>query len=535
MTVPPTRRTVLLGLLGITLFAAGLRWWMVAHTAMPSRDCLIFVRIALQLYDPPKSRFDAVRQLDGPADVLRETDQPPGYPLAILGAATLLRNDLDTATGDQMVFAAQLVSAVCGVLLTFPLFGVASRLFGPAVGLLACLWFQLLPVFTEVTSDGLSDGLFLLTAAGAMWFGLNVLNRQKWYGGLSHGVLAGVCVGAGYLVRPDSLIVGGAIGCVLAGTCVARWKRRERGLPVFLGGVGLAVATAALMYPYVSIIGKLTNKPSLSDAQAAAPAVSIPLAAWRDADAVGSKEVWAAKALGTEVLKGTHYLLPFFALAGILRARKRWGEAEILLPLAVLLLHLGVLWYLAVRAGYVSQRHTLLTGMVGAVFAASALPCAGALGVRLFRIGSPSLWTGLWVLLIAGLCLPRDFHSLHADRAGHRAAGEWLAREGNPHFSVVDPFGWAEFYSGRTVRGWTTANPIRRPFVYTVLEPNAASPHSRLPWLADANKLAARGEVVFQYPPDVPPDRIKVAVYRSPPLQFAESEEGIRRANGAVP
>lgn len=527
MTVPPSRRTVVLCLLGITLLAAGLRWWVVAHAVMPSRDCLTFVRIALHLYDPPKSRVDPVRQLAGPADVLRETDQAPGYPYAILGTAAALGYDLRTATAEQMIFAAQLVSAVCGVLLTFPLFGVASRAFGPVVGLLAALWVQVLPVFVEVTSDGLSDGPFLLTAVAALWFACNVLNRRRWPGGLLHGGLAGVCVGAGYLVRPDSLIVGAAIGLTLLGTAAARWARRDGGWRVFLGGLAFLVGTAAVMAPYVAVIGKLTNKPSgqgMLDADATAPAVRVPFAAWWEGPAAGGapKSVWAAAAVGAEALKTSHYLLPAFALIGLCQARRRWREPEIILMLLAVGLHLGALWYLAVTAGYVSQRHTLFSVVTAAVFAARALANAGDVERFLFRRGPKAFWAAAWAAVIVAIGLPRCFLPLHEDRAGHRAAGEWLAAHANPRHAVVDPFGWAEFYSGRTVRGWSTAHPDLPPLVYAVSEPNAATPHSRLPWLADAAKLAARGEIVFQYPADAPPDKVRVTVHRGPPLKKAE-------------
>ncbi|WP_020473986.1 glycosyltransferase family 39 protein [Zavarzinella formosa] len=543
MTFPPpptaSRRTVVLALFGITLLSIGLRWWMVAHTVVPSRDCLVFVRIAMQLYDPPTSKLPPFRQLDGPADVLRETDQPPGYPLAILGMAKMLGDDLSTVTADQMILAAQLVSLFSGVLLIFPMFGVASRVFGPVVGLLACLWYQVLPVFVEVTSDGLSDGLFLLTSVSALWFGLNVFDRVTWKGGLLHGLLAGVCVGAGYLVRPDSLIVGLAIGLMFAATSAARWIRRESGRVVFLGGIGVVVGTVLLMSPYVSIIGKITNKPAgqkLTDTidgdenkptyferHSQLPVVRIPFAAWWDpnTDGNGSRVVWGAKALGSEFLKGAHYLLPFFAILGIFLSRRRWTESPVLLLMLMLGLHMGVLWYLAVGVGYVSQRHTLLSVMVAAIFAASFLPAIGAWGVGILKRGSVRFWMGMWVLVILGSCLPRDFQKLHAERAGHREAGEWIRREGDSKYPVVDPFGWTEFYSGRTVRGWTTATNTG-PFMYSVIEPNAKSHHSRLPWLELADKLAARGEIVFQYPADASPKDVKVAVYRSTPLKPGE-------------
>jgi hypothetical protein len=48
-----------------------------------------------------------------------------------------------------------------------------------------------------------------------------------------------------------------------------------------------------------------------------------------------------------------------------------------------------------------------------------------------------------------------------------------------------------------------------------IFEPNAKSPHSRLSFYTFIRDLYLRPEceMVYQYPPDVPPEQIKVAVY----------------------
>ena len=156
---------------------------------------------------------------------------------------------------------------------------------------------------------------------------------------------------------------------------------------------------------------------------------------------------------------------------------------------------------------------------VTCLFGAAALPVVGRLGVRWWKRGTERQWGAMLALLLVASAVPRDIRTFHAERAGHRQAGQWLAEHADQSSPVVDPFGWAEFYSGRTVRGWTTANPYRGPTVYAVVEPNAKSHHSRLPWLEPATRLMAQGELVFQYPAGVPADQIHVAVYKSPPLK----------------
>ena len=82
-------------------------------------------------------------------------------------------------------------------------------------------------------------------------------------------------------------------------------------------------------------------------------------------------------------------------------------------------------------------------------------------------------------LLVLAVSLPRDMRSLHHERAGDKAAGYWL-KEHADGVAIVDPFGWAEWYSGRTLREWPWLNPTPDRDLYIVFTPNAKSPHSRL-------------------------------------------------------
>jgi hypothetical protein len=272
------------------------------------------------------------------------------------------------------------------------------------------------------------------------------------------------------------------------------------------------------------VLGKTPQKVFFSRESAQLRAVNLPIAAWWDPkeNAGESKPVWAAKSLWAEYSKAAHYALPWFALIGILALRRRLGDSRLVLLLLIAILHLSVLWLMAWQVDYVSQRHTLLTVMITSVFAAASFPIVGAWLIRKW----PTEWLRKWTpwrvgaaltLLIMAVALPRDFRSLHRERAGHKAAGYWL-REHAKSETIVDPFGWAEWYSGRTLREWPELNPTADRELLIVFEPNAKSPHSRLERYEFAREMHKKAELKFQYPEGAAPDDPRVvAVYRYQP------------------
>src|SRR5262245_48401216 len=518
----------------ILFLAIGVRAWMIANTTVPSRDCIVFVRYALNLESPPDDL--------GRINVIRKEEHPPGYPAAILGMSWLVRSawgDPATAiSAESMGLSAQLVSAVSGVLLAIPFYLLVRRVFDSNTAFAAVAIYEVLPVFVEVTSDGISDGLFLLTAVCALWFTVRALETtSRCVAGIC-GAGAGVCCGLGYLVRPDGLIVAAAIGLTFAGVLVRRLRSRSsRQLPLF-AGIGLVFAVACVGGPYMALIGGLTNKPAgkgLSDTiqggepdkayfdrSSSSRPVNLPLGPRWDPVAHGdqSKPIWAAKSLFNEYLKAAHYAVPAFALTGLLALWRRWGDPRIVLLLAFAGVHACVLYLLAWKIGYVSQRHTLPEVLVTCVFAAASFPVLGANGARWSRRGTEWRWGAVWAVLLIAAALPRDFRSLHSERAGDKAAGKWLAEQ-DATIQVVDPFGWTEWYAGRTLRTIPDPDPRMGPFVFAVFTPNSPSPHSRLAWYDTAKQLKDQpGSVaVFEYPPGAPKDKVKVAVYKCPPLK----------------
>ena len=561
----------------LLLLAVGLRVLVIANTTVPSRDTIVFVRYALDLADPPPT---ADSQPGRFTTVLRSNEHPPGYPLTILAVATLGGQSPRDTTPAAMGLCAQIASGIAGVSLTIPLYLFVRRIFGRNTAFAATALFSVLPGFVDVTSDGISDGLFWLTTATALWFGVRAVEASKWRTGLRNGFGAGVCCGLGYLVRPEGGAVALAIGLTLLGLVFVIWLRGRRSLLVgrpvssrFLAGLALIVGWMIPTLPYMVAIDGISNKPTFRalfdrlrgreidrtyfDRSFTRGGASLPLAVWwgpEDA-ARTSKAMWATRALGSEYMKAAHYVVPVFALIGLFRLRSRSGrlpagagfvrllgsirfrprlsDPRIWLLLVVAGVQAAILWALALGIGYVSQRHTIIIVMITCIYAVEGFYVLSVSAIRAwqlprlarsplsqrFRTASPWTLVAVWTGIVMAIALPRNFRSLHEDRAGHKAAGLWMKDNVPADWQIVDPFGWAEWYSGRTLRKIPNPNPYVGPGLYAVFEPNAKSPHSKLGYYEMAKELASPDVIVFRFPPNVPDDQIKVAVYKSPPLK----------------
>jgi hypothetical protein len=546
----------------LLLMAVALRTWVIANTTVPSRDCIVFVRYALHLEEPPA----AAGSFFG---VIKTAEHPPGYPLAILVVSKVVRPVVGETSPYSMGLSAQIASAVAGVLLTIPLYSLIRRIIDRNAAFAATGVFGVLPGFVEVTSDGISDGLFWLTAVTALWFAVRALRPTDRRAATVNGIWAGLMCGLGYLVRPDAAIVALSIGLTLAGVVVVLWARSgrdrivigERIRPRLQAGLGLIAGWLLVTIPYMVLIAGITNKPSgkglfekepdptYFNRQAMTPAVRLPIAAWYSPADGENQPLWALKSLWAEYWKASFYALPAFGLIGLVALRRRLTDPRLILLLVLAGIQAALLWFLGAHIGYVSQRHTILIVMVTCVFAAAGFSYLGSLAiwawhthalsgratslvatfssvdqgealVRWMRGWRPWELGTVWAAILMAVALPRNFHSLHEERKGHKLAGLWMKENVPAGPQIVDPFGWAEWYTGRTLREVPNPDVFKPgPHLYAVYTPNAKSPHSRLGSYEWARQLSANKNPLFQYPPNVPPDEIDVAVYKAPPLK----------------
>ena len=468
-------------------------------------------------------------------DVVRRAEHPPGYPVAVLVVSKVVRAVTDLPLPDAMLRAAQLANALAGVLLVFPTYFLGRLLFGRAAGFAAALLVQVLPVFAHTTSDGLSEGVYLVAVTAALFLGVRAVRRP----GVGPFLLTGLCVGATYLIRPEGLLVAGAVGLVAAGLAFARKWPADAALARL---TALAVGLGLVAGPYAILIGRLTNKTtprqmfSPSDAskgpiwkgqpQGRGPAAGVPVfAVWWDESTDGGscRTWWAARAVAKEVAKTTFYVPAALGLLGVIVLRRRLPSDPGLMVLLLMAgMHAGVLVVMASSKGYVSERHTLVIGVVLCLFAAAVLdPLAVALS-RLPVVGR--LWAGRYAsagLLTAVVlaALPATLKPLHPHRAGHKHAGEFLAAAVQPGETVIDPFSWAEWYAGRSLYQIPAdPNPAQETVRWVVMERTAhENAHTRLPRMEAAERVVNDKDnppaVAFAWPPG-PVEEAKVVVYR---------------------
>jgi hypothetical protein len=153
--------------------------------------------------------------------------------------------------------------------------------------------------------------------------------------------------------------------------------------------------------------------------------------------------------VGTELDKAFHHASWLLVLLGLYWMRPRLTPGACVALLACVLQGLAV-WRLALKAGYVAERHMLIIVVCALPW---AVPAALELSRRLMAwrgLGrlSASAWSVILLLVLAGSGLPKSLEPLHPQRAGHRLAGQWLAEHVRPGDMIEDPYHWARYYAG---------------------------------------------------------------------------------------
>ena len=510
----------------LLLLTIGLRTLQLATTEVTARDSISYIHIAWRM------------EHDDWLKVLPAAPQHPGYPIALLAASVptcaLFPNDLPYA----MQLAAQLASAAAGVLLVVPLYWLGRELFSARAAFGAVLIFQCLPCSGRILADGLSEGVFLLfavTALAAAMYGLRS-------GSIVSFAAAGAAGGLAYLTRPEGLLIPAAAGVVLLGMQLfAAWRRPWR--RVLACGAALTIAVLIVGGPYMVLIHGLTVKNTGNalihdtSAEAEPPAESVgdgPLFAvwWQGdpSDAAG-RYVWGLKTLGEVIGKAFFFVLWVPALAGLVCFQRRFrthpGAWLLLLVNATLA---ALLYRVAVRMGYLSDRHTILILACGLPWAAAALDLAGRGLAHLLERFRPAV-AGLWwadgrtwaaclLLIVAAAPLVRTLEPLHGDRIGFRAAGYWLRQNANADETVFDPFGWTGYYAGRYFRDdavlyFTEETFPMGPWDYVVVE-KGTNAHSHLRTVARAEDLAGRsGDPIHSVPAPRGKQKAEIDIYRA--------------------
>ena len=549
----------------LALLAVGLRVWQITHTEVASRDSISYIRIAWQL------------EHGGWRDVLAHAPQHPAYPLSVLAMSMPVRHYLPEDLPRAWQLSAQLASALASVLLVVPMFFLGRELFDRRVAFWACLLFQCLPTSGKVMGDGLSDTLFLLFACCGLWLVCMALRRGSWV----LFALTGLAGGLAYLTRPEGALIVGVAGLVLLGVQInRRWRRAWR--HVLMSGAALSAVALAVMTPYMMVIGGVTVKntpnlmmnqqrpdadwegqlrpsspPKTDNRQSRGTTTGSTLfAIWwvptEEQVRVVLKDVktpqdfanlrppsrygWAIKAVYVELSKGFFYVAWLPALLGLVWFRDRFRFVPgMWVVLLVCLALTGLLFRVAEKMGYLSDRHFLLVILCGSYFAVATLLvlgeklALGAIRLRPALAGRPWMNTRVWgaalPLLLILTPLPRTLQKLHGDRAGFRSVGEWLAQHIPAGDFIEDPYCWTYYYAGRVFLEGCTGLPVTQPPCFYIVLEESKNRHPHLVSLLMASNHVEQREgsqIIHEREVRRGKETVKIAVWKVPgPYQWA--------------
>jgi hypothetical protein len=250
-----------------------------------------------------------------------------------------------------------------------------------------------------------------------------------------------------------------------------------------------------------------------------------------------NRALWAVGAVWTEMIKSLYYVVGALAIVGVIAHRRQIMAPDpgLWVILALGVLNILLLFYLASRVGYVSERHTVLFVMLACLFAAAALEPVAMVIESLPVIGRLVVWpkaapSGVLVAAVA-MALPVTLQPLHSHREGHKHAGRWLAGNMGPDDWLKDPLAWGEWYAGRTLYNPPVYHG-QPEMIWVIIEKGKGSPHSRLPQWEEASRLAANRQPVYRWPSDAPPEGPAVEVYK---IRYEEIQPADRPRRGLAP
>lgn len=523
----------------LVVFAVAMRSWQLTHTEVASRDSISYIRIAWQLEHSPWQR------------VLRASPQHPGYPLAVLALSRPVRYFLPDDLPRAWQISGQLVSVFASLLLLVPMFYLGCEMFDRRVAFWACILFQCLPTSGKIMGDALSDTLFLLFACTGLCLAALALRRRSgWLFALT-GLAGGL---AYWTRPEGALVVAATGLVLLGMQWKRNWRQSWRKVLLQGSALSLTALASITPYMFLIGGLTVKNTPnlminqqrpdadwenrlrpqpsqksepraratrhrhsrvpqwnaSLMHAHLTSPS-SVLLASFygpgdRTFDKLAneitdlhevanyrqpSRHLWALKAFVFETGKGFFYVVWIPALLGLWWRRDRflavpgvWVTLLVCLPLTVLL------YLMAEKMGYLSDRHLLLIILCGSYWAVVG---TFLLGEKLAQ-GAARLWPSLvargwtngrtWslalLLLLALAPMPRTLARLHSERSGFRSLGRWLAENTLPGDFIEDPYTWAYYYAGRVFVEGCRDLPVHKPSCFYVILEQSKNRHARL-------------------------------------------------------
>lgn len=503
-----------------------LKGWLVFNTEVPARDCIGYIRFALDF-----------EKMDW-REAMCLHDQHPGYSFCVWLVSLPLRAMNGGLDAEIMRLAAQATSVIASLLLLIPMFFLGKELLGARAAFWGCLLFQVLPVSGHHLVDGVSEPLFLLLVTASLWQGVIGLQRGSRFSLFWCGLFGGLA----YWTRPEGGFVVAAAGLVLIGGQVLRtrltWKEW------IVRGACLAGPALALAGLFFLATGEVTRKlsprfivgwetlvrqdevsPEPEQIQNGSLFATIYAAFIPRAADYPTRLGRGARTLALELVQAFHYVGAAGVLLGLSWFGGHLGRQRGFWVLFVYgALQVAALMMLAVRLYYVSDRHIMVLVLPG-----SFLMAAGFL--ELGRRAQPLLTRRNWaprhlgwslplllLIALAGFCLPKTLDRVHGNRVGNHLAGLWLKDRLRAGDIVVDDHCWSHYYAGQVFEEGKDpeVDPEYKPICYVVMTRSKIRGVDDTRKEQEAKLREATGHIVYQFPPNVDEERARVVVFALP-------------------
>lgn len=444
---------------------------LVTAMLCPARDGARYIQYALRLEEER-----------APLNVLRTSDDHPGYPLMLRGAYwTAAQVGIDSPAARIRI--AQLVSSASGLLFAFFAYLACRKLWGELAAWVAAFSLVTLARPAQTFADVLSDtphALFWTASFLCILRGLDS-SRSRWL------AAAGLLGALAYWTRVDAVALVAAVG-LTTGLLAAR-RKLSIGLALRLSGSFVVTFAMGLIGFYLAC-NRLSTKPvGLHFLFGEAPgAIAWPLLAiggiaapGRVPGAIGDY----VNDLGQEV-QFVHLATAGIALLLWIRAR-RWRSVESGDVLAALLFAIYSTLILAVdlRYGYLAGRYflPLIPLLVG--FGAHGL-------LRAFPGRQRMVTISIVAASLAASAPSMLKRQIHEQTHGQLEAGRWVAGRIQGEESVYDPYFFPTYLAGARDRTTKSVAPREGATLgYLILDRADLKRHPEAErWITDGSAVA---------------------------------------------
>ena len=547
----------------LLLVTTAVQIWSARHAVTAALDAVRYVALA-----------DAMQEQGWLATIRKESEHPL-FPTLVW----LTRDAVREVWGEFPELNAasvMLASSWPLVLAIVPVYFLLRRLTDARAALIGGLCFAALPRIAMLGADGLSDSSHLLLATIGMWAIAEYVDRLSGRrvarpGAVNTAKATAICpaaclglmaggaaLGLALTARVEALAVLPALALCI-GWLQTRAATRRPWADWSVGLFSLAAGLVCTLGLYFVLIDAASPHAAWSRLLGRGDAPTAPLShVGLDATisatytqslpdgarlAFDSKESTASSRFRGVSAAAQQYSLELFrtlqpaagllALCGLwLIARRGVQPAQRFAVCLYVVVSMLALLY-ASRAGYLQARHIMLAVVVAIAPVGVAIDSLAALFAGWVqrrglsprnRAATNTRGITAWAMAAAALAtfLPITLRPLHASRAAHRQAADWLRQQGTQQSLVLDSRGLTGLYTGLPTRCYQAA---RRTFAdprlaYVIIEQNELEFDSpRAKTLRHFLSTSAIETARFASPTRDP--RQEVVIYRWQPERFA--------------